>query len=147
MIGGEPKVGYVLRYAYLWKYDYDRGLEEGEKERPCVLVVSVSNYDENNRKWVRVLPITHTEPIVSSAAFEIPPMTKTRLGLDSERSWVVLTEGNTFVWPGPDLRPVPGREPSTIYYGPLPPRLFRAIVNRLLVLAKERRLQSVPRSS
>jgi hypothetical protein len=35
--------------------------------------------------------------------------TNQRLGLDAERSWVMLTEANRFVWPGPDLRM---KEPS-----------------------------------
>jgi hypothetical protein len=39
--------------------------------------------------------------------------TKRRLGLDAEQSWIMITEANGFVWPGPDLRPVPGRDGST----------------------------------
>lgn len=146
MIGGEPKVGHVLRYAYLWKRDYDRGLEESDKDRPCVLLVSVASADPDRRTRVRVLPITHAEPTAPSEAVELPTNTKTRLGLDTEKSWVVLTEGNSFVWPGPDIRPVPGKQPPTIYYGPLPPGLFSAIVNRLLTLAKARHVRDVPRT-
>lgn len=144
MIGGEPKVGHVLRYAYLRKRDYDRGLEESDKDRPCVLLVSVASADPDGRTWVRVLPIA--EPTAPSEAVELPANTKVRLGLDTERSWVVLTEGNSFVWPGPDIRPVPGKQPPTIYYGPLPPGLFSAIVNRLLTLAKARHVRDVPRT-
>jgi hypothetical protein len=33
---------------------------------------------------------------------------KRHLGLDGERSWIVLDEINDFIWPGHDLRPVPG---------------------------------------
>ena len=32
--------------------------------------------------------------------------TKRRLGLDDARSWIMVTEGNRFAWPGPDLRPI-----------------------------------------
>lgn len=46
---------------------------------------------------------------------EIPPATKQRLGLDSEGSWIVITEANEFVWPGLNLRPLPGREDSVRY--------------------------------
>jgi len=38
-------------------------------------------------------------------AVEISHETKRRLGLDDDRSWIVLTEANRFAWPGPDLRP------------------------------------------
>lgn len=55
------------------------------------------------------------------AHVEIPAATKRRLGLDDECSWIVLTESNRFVWPGPDVRPIDG---ETGYYGALPPALF-----------------------
>jgi hypothetical protein len=40
------------------------------------------------------------------AAIEIPAIVKRGLGLDADRSWIVLSEWNEFTWPGPDLRPV-----------------------------------------
>src|SRR5579862_1887585 len=58
----------------------------------------------------------------SGRCHEIPAETKKRLGLDTDRSWVMITEANEFLWPGPDHRPVPGGDQSTIAYGPLPPR-------------------------
>ena len=47
----------------------------------------------------------HAPPDREGDAIEIPLETKKRLGLDSERSWIMITEANEFVWPGPDLRP------------------------------------------
>ena len=42
-----------------------------------------------------------------------PDTVKRRLELDDERSWIVLTEANRFIWPGPDLRPsTPGDSAS-----------------------------------
>jgi hypothetical protein len=41
-------------------------------------------------------------------AMEILPLTKARLGSYDTRSWVILDHANEFVWPGPDVRPVPG---------------------------------------
>ena len=145
MIGGEPKVGYVLRYAYLWHDEFIRAQEESTKDRPCVLIVAASRPDAEGRTSVRVVPITHREPIDPAAAVEIPALTRHRLGLDSEKAWVILTEGNSFVWPGPDVRAVPGRRPKSIYYGPLPPKLFRKIVTQLVALARLRRHRDVPR--
>jgi hypothetical protein len=75
-----------------------------------------------------VLPITHTTPSNADDAIEIPPATKRRLGLDDERSWIVLTESNRFVWPGPDVRPI---DSDTGYSGPLPPALFAEVSDGL----------------
>lgn len=66
---------------------------------------------------VRVVPVIHTPPGDPADALEIPTATKERLVLDGERSWVVLTEANDFIWAGPDLRPVPGGDPGTVAYG------------------------------
>jgi hypothetical protein len=57
---------------------------------------------------------------------EIPVRVKQRLGLDDDRSWIVLTESNRFVWPGPDMR-APPIETADGYCGPLPPALFEAV--------------------
>jgi hypothetical protein len=47
-----------------------------------------------------VCPVTHSPPSDPGDAIEIPPATKRRLGLDDERSWIVLTESNRFVCQG-----------------------------------------------
>jgi hypothetical protein len=69
--------------------------------------------DDDGDQDVVILPITHTAPIDPKDAIEIPQPVKTRLGLDSERSWIMITEANEFIWPGPDLRPLPD-QPSSI---------------------------------
>jgi len=125
-----PYPGLVIRYAYLWKREHDEGREEGSKDRPCAIVLSV--LDDDGEPQVMVLPITHCAPLHAEDAIEIPPATKQRLGLDSERSWIVITEANEFVWPGPDLRPVPGRDDSTIVHGALPPKFFAHVRDRFL---------------
>lgn len=129
----EPHPGLVIRYAYLWKREYDDGREEGSKDRPCAIVLSIVN--EDNEQEVLVLPITHALPKHPDAV-EIPIPTKQRLGLDAERSWIVISEVNEFVWPGPDLRPVPGRDESTIVYGALPPKFFAYVRDRFLARAE-----------
>jgi hypothetical protein len=126
----EPVPGLVIRYAYLWRREHDQGREDSSKDRPCAIVVSV--VDQDGEREVLVLPITHTSPDRAGDAVEIPLETKNRLGLDSERSWIIITEANEFVWPGPDLRPIPGRDTSTIAYGSLPPRLFAHLRDRFL---------------
>jgi hypothetical protein len=55
------------------------------------------------------LPITHTAPNAASGevGIEIPPRVKQHLGLDWERSWVIVSECNLDSWPSPDLRQLP----------------------------------------
>ena len=139
-----PKPGLVIRYAYLWESEARQGREEGTKDRPCAVVLVVLR--EGGHPIVRVLPVTHTLPGNSADALEIPAATKDRLGLDSERSWVVLSEANDFIWPGPDLRAVPSRNPSTVAYGFLPPGFMRVLRERLEDRRRERRMGSVVRT-
>ncbi len=129
----------VIRYSYLWRREHLLGQEEGLKDRPCAVVMMVQ--DKDGRDIVTVLPVTHSPPQTPGDAIEIPADTKRRLGLDDARSWVVLTEANRFVWPGPDLRPGVNGDPSSIAYGSLPERLFERI--RLGFLAKAK-AQAVP---
>jgi hypothetical protein len=139
-----PRPGLVIRYSYLWESEARQGREEGTKDRPCAIVLVVLRHGQH--PIVRVLPVTHTAPTNPGDALEIPAATKTRLGLDAERSWVILTEANDFIWPGPDLRPLPGRDPSTVAYGFLPPGFMRVLRQRLEQRWRERRPGIVPRS-
>jgi hypothetical protein len=133
----------VIRYAYLWHADHLRGQEEGGKDRPCVIALTTPAAE--GQTLVTVLPITHAPPGDPEEAVEIPLATKQRLGLDPEKSWVICGEINRFVWPGPDLRSIPGR-PGDIVYGDLPYRLFEQIKERMLRLYAARRLRAVARS-
>jgi hypothetical protein len=127
----------VIRYAYLWRSEYERGLEEGVKDRPCAVLLTIT--DDAGDKKVVVLPVTHTPPHDPALAVEIPAQTKRRLGLDDARSWIVISEANRFTWPGPDLRPMSAGEASTVLYGELPGDLFRAVREKWLGLSATRR--------
>lgn len=81
---------------------------------------------------VRVLPVTHSPPEEPDGALELPQVTKQRLGLDSERSWIVLDEANDFIWPGPDLRPAVNGDPASAAYGVLPRGLINVLRTKLL---------------
>ena len=35
-----PQPGLVIRYAYLWAREHDRGAEDGAKDRPCAIVAA-----------------------------------------------------------------------------------------------------------
>jgi hypothetical protein len=142
MLPTEPKVGWVFRYSYLWHWQHLQGREEGDKDRPAIVLAIVAYVDEETPA-VRVLPVTHTPPSHAEVAIEIPPATKRRLGLDDERSWIVLTESNRFVWPGPDMRPV---DSDSGYYGPLPPALFAEVKRRFVELARAQRHRAMARN-
>jgi hypothetical protein len=106
----------------------------------------MSVVDDEGEQEIFVLPITHTPPANPADAVEIPADTKNRLGLDFDRSWIVITEANEFLWPGPDLRPILGRDDSTIAYGTLPPRFFAHVRERFLERDRGEKSTRVPRT-
>ena len=89
----DPEPGLVISYAYLWHHEYRAGQEEGRKDRPSVIVLAIERASDGTAV-VTVLPITHRSP---DDPVEIPPAVKRLLGLDVERSWIVVDEGNEFV--------------------------------------------------
>ncbi len=137
-----PEPGLVISYAYLWRREFEAGQEEGRKNRPCVIVLSVEKHDSGTH--VTVAPITHSPPSSGTPYLEIPLRVKQHLGLDDDRSWVILDEVNQFVWPGYDLRPVPGKQGEMVY-GFLPPRLFDQIRSGILDIILTRRGNITPR--
>ena len=139
-----PVPGLVLRYAFLWRREFDVGRDEASKDRPCTVIMAAPTVEGGTQ--VYLLPVTHTQPSDLSLAIEIPPRVKQHLGLDDERSWIVLDEINDFLWPGYDLRPLPGGPPSRMAYGILPPRFFEAVRTAFLALARARRLRRTPRA-
>ena len=139
-----PIPGLVLRYSYLWHRDHAHGRSEGRKDRPCAIVAAL-RLGEVGRTRAIVLSITHSRPEDTMTAVELPARVKERLGLDDAPSWVILSEWNDFVWPGPDLRRVPGRDDGSVAYGVLPPALFAVIRDRFAALVRNRGARPVPR--
>lgn len=138
-----PEPGLVIPYGYLWHREYRRGVEEGRKTRPVVIIVVVQRA-EGKTPLVRVFPITHTPPEKADEAIELPLRVKRELGLDTSRSWVILDESNVFAWPGYDLRHVPGAG-DRFAYGFVPPRFLDAVIEKVIALAADRRENLVPR--
>ena len=137
-----PEPGLVISYAYLWHREQAGGRMEGAKDRPCVIVLKVERRDD--LVIVTVSPITHRQPSAGAAALELPAAVKRHLGLDSEKSWVVLDEINQFVWPGFDLRPIRGRN-GRVDYGFLPPKLFARLVAGIRDVWRKSKGKSVSR--
>ena len=139
----KPQPGLVVAYSYLWADEHRKGAEEGRKNRPCAIIAArrvIAGHE-----IVTVIPITHTHPASPEDAVEIPASLKAHLGLDHEPSWVVLTETNDFLWPGSDLRSIPGK-PRQFTYGMLPPRFFAHIRDKLLRAHHRLQIRRVPRT-
>ena len=143
----DPVPGLVISYAYLWRDQQDEGRDEGVKDRPCVVVLAVRQEEgrrQGGERIVTVAPITHTPPRNVQDATELPAATKRRLGLDDDRSWIVATELNRFLWPGLDLRPIPGK-PGAFAYGSLPRQLMLQLRERIAALHRDKRFRMVRR--
>ena len=142
----EPEAGLVISYSYLWKQEEERGELEGRKDRPCAIVLAVDDPDPkaDGRTQVAVAPITHSPPHDPNVAVEIPLRVKEHLGLDSERSWVILEEVNIFTWPGFDLRPIKKGD-SRVDYGLLPPKLFERLIAKFRELRAQGKVAGASR--
>ena len=136
------EAGLVISYACLWHDEHTAGRDEGRKDRPSVIVLAVEREDDGATEVV-VLPITHRTPVDPAAAVEIPGMVKRHLGLDDDRSWIVVAEGNEFVWPGYDLRKLP--HSNRYDYGFVPPRFFNQVLEAFAGWYRSDRRRLTPR--
>ena len=141
-----PKLrpGLVICYSYLWAREQRGGAEEGIKDRPCAVVAATQTI--GGVEVATIVPVTHSRPADPADAVEIPAALKAHLGLDDVPSWIVVTETNDFIWPGPDMRPVSRSRPDTFDYGMLPPRFFAHLRDRILEAHRERKLRRVKRT-
>ncbi|WP_256940784.1 hypothetical protein [Acetobacter indonesiensis] len=55
----KPEPGLVISYAYLWRHEHHRGLEEGRQHRPCVTVLAGEKAGIRATR-VTVASVTHT---------------------------------------------------------------------------------------
>ena len=140
----KPVPGLVIRYSFLWREEDMRGMEEGSKDRPCAIILTTE--DDEVGTLVTVLPVTHSPPSDKSLSIEIPPATKKRLGLDDDRSWIVLTDANRFVWPGPDLRYIRPGDATSASYGLLPDGLYLEVRNKFVAAVRANRAKAVTRT-
>jgi len=137
----DPEPGLVIHFNYLWSSEYDRGRQEARYPRPCAIVLSYRR-TANGVAVAMLAPITHSEPRADEKAIEIPLAVKRRLGLDSQRSWVMLDEVNETAWPGYDLRL---NAQGQYAYGFIPPNLYRQIKDGIRQVLEDSRLRRIPR--
>lgn len=139
----KPEPGLVISFSYLWRLEHEKGNDEGRKNRPCVIILAVET--DGDATKVVVAPITHSPPTSPNLGIEIPFNVKSHLGLDDEKSWAIISEVNSFTWPGFDLRPIKGTS-DKYDYGFLPPALFAKIKSNIFELIKQRRTKITPRT-
>jgi hypothetical protein len=140
-----PQRGDVIRYAYLWADEGARGREDARKDRPAV-VIAVSVTAGPSQTRVLALAVTHTPPKDPFDAVAFPAHLKSAIGLDERPAWVITTEANAFAWPGPDIRPVPGRAPPVVIYGRMSSALTRKVVESYLANRTRQRARLVQRT-
>ena len=140
-----PERGSVIRYGYLWADESAAGQEEGRKDRP-VLVLALSVREQIGTAQLLVLAVTHTPRADPDGAIPLPQAVKRRIGLDDAPAWIVTTEANAFTWPGPDIRPIPGRRPRTVVYGRVPNHLLRQVARSFLANRERQRSRLVART-
>ncbi|AOX16668.1 hypothetical protein [Kozakia baliensis] len=140
-----PTRGAVIRYSYLWADESAVGAEEGRKDRPS-LVLALAVRKEDGLTEILVLAVTHSPPRTETDGVLLSPDIKRHLGLDDAPSWIVTTEANFFVWPGPDLRPIPGRKPATVVYGHVPDGLLTRVARSYLNNRQRQRNRMVRRT-
>lgn len=140
----EPQVGMVVNYCFLWPRQARKGQDVGEKNRPC-LIMAVDTPKDGSPKKVFVAPITHTPPFHPEDSLQMPQETKRRLGLDSETSWLMLSDVNKFSWPGYDLGRVPRRNQPTIVYGNVSASFMNEAQKQMRDMFHQKRVQIVPR--
>ena len=64
----EPYAGLVIRYAYLWRREFDAGVKKVPKTGLVAIVMTV--VDEDGDKEMLVLPITHSQPAAPADGIE-----------------------------------------------------------------------------
>lgn len=145
-----PVVGLTICYSYLWHREFcDLERREGLKYRPCVIVLSHEAVKGLSGRFVAdVAPVSHSRQYDGDAV-EIPLTVKRRMGLDMDHSWIVTTEINRFIWPGPDLHPVRRSDSpaeTNWHWGVMAADVFRSAKEKILARRGDRSLLVVPRS-
>ena len=76
-----PEPGLVISYAYVWDHEAQSGQEEGRKDRPCVIALTVERR-QDGETLVTLLPV-----------IGVPMPTTSLNGIDSLLSIVQMPKG------------------------------------------------------
>ncbi len=82
MLPTEPKVGWVFRYSYLWHWQHLEGREEGDKDRPALVLALLLRLRTGRLQYV-------------SCQLRIPrrliPLKQSKSRLPPSAAWVSMT--------------------------------------------------------
>ncbi len=141
----EPKPGLIIRFDYLWRDEQMRGLEDGRKDRPCVIVVATKEREDGSRR-VMVCPITHSPPQENQTSVEIPPKLARALNLDSETMWIKIHKLNAFTWEKDRIPAGMVKTPAgKWFHGIVPYAIREEVLAQVRQNNRERRLSQVKR--
>ncbi|MCL6682887.1 type II toxin-antitoxin system PemK/MazF family toxin [Sphingomonas alba] len=139
----DPQYGQVVRFEYLWASEAAEGYAEGEKRRPCAIIVTIAAKDDKPLRTM-LCAITHSQPRPPQEGVELSADAKKAAGLDDEPSWVLTSEVNTVNW---DSRRF-SRTPSGDWaYGVLPAEVMREIRDKIMARNKAGKMDIVDREN
>lgn len=135
----------MIRYDFLWKEEKQAGIEDGRKDRPCAIVLTM-NEKPDGTKDVLLCAITHSPPAKNEKAVEIPPKVARHLGLDHSRSWIKTDQINRIQWQKGLIPPgvTPARK-GKWEFGMIPQALGKQTFTQVREKAKSRLLKTVDR--
>ena len=94
MTSRDLRVGEIIHYPYLWKWQADRGETEGRKDRPVCVAIAVSALT-GKTKHLALLAISSQPPGAGQTAIEVPETERRRAGLTEwRRAWIATSEYN-----------------------------------------------------
>jgi hypothetical protein len=128
----DPERGQVIRFEYLWASEESQGYADGEKYRPCAIVVTIAPKGDKPLRAM-LCGITHTRPRPPSEGVAIPAQAKAALGLDAEPSWAIISEVNTVNWSDARFRKTPS---GGWTYGELPAQVMEEIRDKMIARIK-----------
>ena len=141
----EPKPGVVVYYDFLWKEESELGRQQGQKDRPCAIVLA-SEPREDGGRTILLCPITHAPIGEGETGLPMPPRVAQHLGLDDQPHFIKTHQINSLNWPerGLPYGLVPNKQGEWTC-GEIPNALGQAIFEQIQENASNRQLQKVDR--
>src|SRR5262245_48772182 len=134
-----PKVGLVLPHLYVWRAEHAAGRSS---ETPAAVMIVAATPLDGGRLLVAATPITNGEPPAGQRAVQVPAAVAAHLRLEAQRSWVVCTEYNEFVWPSIGLGET--RDGASVY-GMAPQKLAASVRGEMLAARTDGPLKAMRR--
>jgi len=113
----QPVPGLIVSFSFLWAEEAERGLQEGQKDRPCVVLAA---YDSEHGKGASLVPVTHTAPHDPTHAIAVPAALKAMPGLDDAPAWSSAGNGTSRTGPASTCAQLQGGQAASTTTGSCP---------------------------